>query len=90
MKQQYLRWVIDNTKTVWWHDSAEPSEVERGIRRGAIGATTNPFLSHLALSKNKDAWANAAQGLHYLRGNTKNTCTVSQRRLEAVGEFPAR
>ena len=57
MKQQYLRWVIDNTKTVWWHDSAEPSEVERGIQRGAIGATTNPFLSHLALSKNKDAWA---------------------------------
>ncbi len=57
MKQQYLRWVIDNTKTVWWHDSAEPSEVERGIHRGAIGATTNPFLSHLALSRNKDAWA---------------------------------
>ena len=57
MKQQYLRWVIDNTRTVWWHDSAEPSEVERGIRRGAIGATTNPFLSHLALSRNKDAWA---------------------------------
>ncbi len=57
MKQQYLRWVIDNTKTVWWHDSAEPSEVERGIQRGAVGATTNPFLSHLALSRNKDAWA---------------------------------
>ncbi len=57
MKQQYLRWVIDNTKTVWWHDSAEPSELERGIQRGAIGATTNPFLSHLALSRNKGAWA---------------------------------
>jgi transaldolase len=53
----YLPWAIENTKTVWWHDSAEPSELERGIRRGAIGATTNPFLSHLALSKNKDTWA---------------------------------
>jgi len=59
MKQQsYLLWAIENTKTVWWHDSAEPSELELGIHRGAIGATTNPFLSHLALSRNKDLWAN--------------------------------
>ncbi len=58
MKQAgYLQWAIENTKTVWWHDSAEPSELERGIRRGAIGATTNPFLSHVALFKNKEAWA---------------------------------
>jgi len=56
-KMGYLQWAIENTKTVWWHDSAEPSELERGIRRGAIGATTNPFLSNLALSRNKDAWA---------------------------------
>jgi transaldolase len=58
MKQAgYLRWVIENTRTVWWHDSAEPSELERGIQRGAIGATTNPYLSHLALFHNKGAWA---------------------------------
>ena len=58
MKQSgYLQWAVENTKTVWWHDSAEPREIERGIQRGAIGATTNPFLSHLALSLNKDAWA---------------------------------
>ena len=58
MKQTgYLQWAIENTNTVWWHDSAEPSELNRGIERGAVGATTNPFLSHLALSLNKDAWA---------------------------------
>jgi transaldolase len=58
MKQTgYLQWVIENTRTVWWHDSAEPSELERGIQRGAIGATTNPYLSHLALFRNKGAWA---------------------------------
>ena len=58
MKQtSYLQWAVENTKTVWWHDSAEPSEIERGIQRGAVGATTNPFLSNLALSLNKDAWA---------------------------------
>ncbi|MHC4434128.1 MAG: transaldolase family protein [Planctomycetota bacterium] len=58
MKQTtYLQWAIDNTKTVWWHDSAEPGELECGIRRGAVGATTNPFLSNLALSLNRDTWA---------------------------------
>ncbi len=57
MKQAgYLQWAVENTKTVWWHDSAEPSEIERGIQRGAVGATTNPFLSHLTLSRNKGAW----------------------------------
>lgn len=54
---KFLSWAIGNTKTVWWHDSAEPTELKRGIERGAIGATTNPFLSHLALSKNRNAWA---------------------------------
>ncbi|TKJ34671.1 MAG: hypothetical protein CEE38_17530 [Planctomycetes bacterium B3_Pla] len=52
----YLQWAIENTGTVWWHDSAEPGELERGIQRGAVGATTNPFLSHLALSKNRHEW----------------------------------
>jgi len=53
----YLSWAIENTKTVWWHDSAEPAEIKLGIERGAVGATTNPFLSNLALSVNKKAWA---------------------------------
>jgi transaldolase len=58
MKQAgYLSWAINNTKTVWWHDSAEPTELKRGIQRGAIGATTNPFLLHLALSRNRSTWA---------------------------------
>ncbi len=58
MKQTgYLQWAVENTKTAWWHDSAEPNELERGIGRGAVGATTNPLLSYLAVSKNKKAWA---------------------------------
>jgi len=57
MKQQYLQWLIENTKTTWWHDSADPAELALGIRRGAIGATTNPFLASVALSANKGAWA---------------------------------
>ena len=47
---------MTNTRTAWWHDSAEPDKLELGIRRGAVGATTNRFLSYLAVSKNKEAW----------------------------------
>jgi transaldolase len=57
MKQDYLRWAISRTKTTWWHDSADPAELERGIERGAIGATTNPFLASVALHANKALWA---------------------------------
>jgi transaldolase len=53
----YLSWVTNHTRTKWWHDSAEPSELQRGLQRGAVGVTTNPFLTNLALSKNRDAWA---------------------------------
>jgi transaldolase len=57
MSQDYLRWVTEDTATVWWHDSAEPQELTLGIKRGAVGATTNPFLANLALAKNRQAWA---------------------------------
>lgn len=56
MEQPYLQWVVESTKTAWWHDSVEPSELARGIERGAVGATSNPFLSHVALSRNREAW----------------------------------
>jgi transaldolase len=61
MKQQYLQWLIHNTKTTWWHDSADPAELALGIERGAIGATTNPFLAALALAGNKVAWTREIQ-----------------------------
>ena len=52
----YLNWVIENTKTAWWHDSAEDAELDRGLARGAVGVTTNPFLSNLAVCKNRTLW----------------------------------
>ncbi|RPJ32274.1 MAG: hypothetical protein EHM35_11615, partial [Planctomycetaceae bacterium] len=63
MKQQYLQWLTDKTRTTWWHDSADPAELALGIRRGAIGATTNPFLASVALSANRAAWAGEIQGV---------------------------
>ncbi len=53
----YLSWVVTNTKTAWWHDSADPAELKLGLDRGATGVTTNPFLSNVALAKNRGAWA---------------------------------
>jgi transaldolase len=53
----YLSWVIHNTKTKWWHDSAEQSELQRGLERGAVGVTTNPYLVNLAVRKHRTLWA---------------------------------
>ena len=56
MKNSYLKWVVENTPTQWWHDSADPAELELGLERGAIGVTTNPVLASAALKKNPQLW----------------------------------
>ncbi|HUB31616.1 MAG TPA: transaldolase family protein [Bryobacteraceae bacterium] len=56
--QTYLSWVLKNTPTKWWHDSAEAAELDLGLERGAVGVTTNPFLSNLALVTDRAMWAN--------------------------------
>ena len=53
----YLNWVVDETPTRWWHDSADPAELDMGLRRGAIGATTNPVLVSAAVRKNRQEWS---------------------------------
>ncbi len=59
----YLNWVIENTRTSWWHDSADPAELQLGLDRGATGVTTNPFLSALAMSKNRALWSAEAEAV---------------------------
>ena len=49
----YLNWVIEKTPTAWWHDSADPAEIRLSLERGAVGVTTNPFLSGIALANNR-------------------------------------
>jgi transaldolase len=57
MKQDtYLSWMVGKTKTEWWHDSAEAGELERGLERGAVGVTTNPFLSNIAVNRDRKLW----------------------------------
>ncbi len=57
VSQTYLNWVIENTPTKWWHDSAEAAELDLGLERGAVGVTTNPFLSIAALKTGRTLWA---------------------------------
>ena len=59
MSNTYLNWVIEHTPTKWWHDSADPAELDLGLKRGAIGVTTNPVLAAAALNKNRALWAPA-------------------------------
>jgi len=56
-QETYLDWLLRRTATRWWHDSADPAELQRGLKRGAVGATTNPFLTNLALVNNRPLWA---------------------------------
>src|SRR5512136_973331 len=55
--ETYLNWIVGKTKTAWWHDSADPAELQRGLDRGAVGVTTNPFLTAVALARNRSAFA---------------------------------
>jgi transaldolase len=52
----YLEWAIRNTDTSWWHDSADPAELQLGLDRGAVGVTTNPYLANVALADNRELW----------------------------------
>ncbi|MBZ5621623.1 MAG: hypothetical protein LAQ69_23270 [Acidobacteriia bacterium] len=56
MTNTYLDWIIDHTRTKWWHDSADASELDLGLERRAIGVTTNPFLSNVALRTCRALW----------------------------------
>jgi transaldolase len=61
--QSYLDWVVRNTRTQWWHDSAVAAELALGLERGAIGVTTNPYLANLALVKDRQLLAPAIEAV---------------------------
>ena len=57
LKVTYLNWLLENTPTTWWHDSADVAELDLALSRGASGVTTNPFLSALALQSSRGHWS---------------------------------
>jgi transaldolase len=52
----YLDWLLSDTPTRWWHDSAAPDEIDRALARGASGVTTNPVLVAAAVASAPAAW----------------------------------
>jgi transaldolase len=52
----YLRWLVNETPTRWWHDSGDPDELDMGLAHGASGVTTNPVLTSQALQANPGYW----------------------------------
>ncbi len=59
----YLQWLATETPTAWWHDSADPDELERGLAQGAAGVTTNPLLASRTLRGRPDVWAEARRAV---------------------------
>jgi transaldolase len=59
----YLRWLADETPTVWWHDSADPDELDFGLAHAACGVTTNPVLTYRALTAHPHLWLERVGGL---------------------------
>lgn len=57
--KSYLQWLSTETPTTWWHDSADPDELERALEQGASGVTTNPLLASRTLRGRPDLWAEA-------------------------------
>src|SRR5262245_20883814 len=61
--QTYLDWVVADTPTTWWHDSADPAELGIALGRGASGVTTNPVLAAAAIRQNRERWRDPIDGV---------------------------
>ena len=61
--KSYLQWLAAETPTTWWHDSADPDELARGLEQAASGVTTNPLLAARTLRARPEAWAEARRAV---------------------------
>lgn len=56
MNKNYLQWLSTETATKWWHDSANPDEIDNALPNGALGVTTNPVLTYKTLQAHPEIW----------------------------------
>jgi transaldolase len=59
----YLQWLAHETPTTWWHDSADPDELRKGLEHAATGVTTNPLLTARTLRGRPEIWPDALKGV---------------------------
>lgn len=56
-EHKYLQWFSNQTKSIYWHDSAVRAEQQDAFANGATGMTTNPFLIQSTLNGDRAFWA---------------------------------
>ena len=59
----FLKWLAGETKTQWWHDSADTNEINISLGNGAVGVTTNPPLAAAALNADPEGWRPAIEDI---------------------------
>lgn len=62
-EKNYLQWLSSETPTAWWHDSANPDEIEKALEYGALGVTTNPVLTYKTLQAHPEIWGPLTKGI---------------------------
>jgi transaldolase len=62
-QDSYLQWLVRETPTTWWHDSADPDELRKGLEHSATGVTTNPLLTGRTLRGRPEIWADALRAV---------------------------
>jgi transaldolase len=61
----YFHWLVNETPTTWWNDSADPAELDKALTMEITGVTTNPILNARAIRSNPGHWdiAGAIKGV---------------------------
>ena len=63
IKHDYLNWMAKNTPTQWCNDSALMPELDAALESGAIGCTSNPPLTYLALTTEPELYRDAVAAI---------------------------
>lgn len=63
-ENNYLKWLSGDTKSNWWHDSADPDELAQALSNGAVGVTTNPVLVKQAIYTRPELWKPLLDSIH--------------------------
>jgi len=59
IKHEYLNWMAKTTPSQWCNDSALMPELDAALESGAIGCTSNPPLTYLALTTEPELYREA-------------------------------
>jgi transaldolase len=63
MSNAYLKWLSGETRSFWWHDSADLGSMDEAIANGATGVTPNPLLVKKSLYGNPEVWRPLLAGI---------------------------